>query len=162
MTWLRKGNFKRKTESLLTAAQNNIRTNKIKARIDKTQQNSKCRLCDDRDETINHISECSKLEQNEYKTRHDSVGKVIHLVMYKKFKFDHTNEWYMNSPAAVLENDTQKILWEFNIHADHQILAGRLDLLAMKKKKDLQHCEFCVPADHRIKLKECEKKDKYL
>ena len=37
-TWLRKGNFKRETESLLIAAQNNaVRTNHIKARIDKTQ-----------------------------------------------------------------------------------------------------------------------------
>ena len=52
-TWLRKCNFKRETESLL-------RTNDIKARIDKTQQNSKCRLCSDRDEIINHIiSKCS-------------------------------------------------------------------------------------------------------
>ena len=52
-TWLRKGNLKRERESLLMAAQNNaIRTNHIKARIDKTQQNSKCRLCGDRDETI--------------------------------------------------------------------------------------------------------------
>ena len=65
--WLRKGNFKRETESLLIAAQDNaIRTNYIKARIDKTQQNSKCRLCGDRDETINHIiSKCSKLAQKE-------------------------------------------------------------------------------------------------
>ena len=79
-TWLRKGNFKRETESLLKAAQDNtIRTNQIKARIDKTQQNSKCRLCGDRDETINHIiSECSKLAQQEYKAGHDWVGKVIH------------------------------------------------------------------------------------
>ena len=37
-TWLRKGNFKRKTESFLIAAQDNaVRTNHIKARIDKTQ-----------------------------------------------------------------------------------------------------------------------------
>ena len=51
-TWLRKGNFKREIEYLLIAAQNNpIRTNHIKARIDKKQQNSKCRLCGDRDET---------------------------------------------------------------------------------------------------------------
>ena len=42
------------------AAQNSdIRTNHIKARVDKTQQNSKYRLGGDRDETINHIiSEC--------------------------------------------------------------------------------------------------------
>ena len=66
------------------AAQNSaIRTNHIKARIDKTQQNSKFRLCGDRDETINHIiSECSKLAQKEYKVRHDWVGKVIHGEMY--------------------------------------------------------------------------------
>ena len=71
--WLRKGNLKRETEFLLIAAQNNaIRINHIKMRIDKMQQNSKCRLCSDRNETFNHIiSECSKLAQKEYKTRHN-------------------------------------------------------------------------------------------
>ena len=86
-TWLRKGNFRREAESLLIAAQNNaVRTNHIKARIDKTQQNSKRRLCGDKHETINHIiNEWSKLAQKEYKTRHDWVGKVIHWEMCKKF-----------------------------------------------------------------------------
>ena len=38
-----------------------------KVKIDYTQQNKKCWLCRDRDETINHmISECSKLAQKEY------------------------------------------------------------------------------------------------
>ena len=93
-TWLRKGNLKREMESLLIAAKDNaLRTNHIKARIDKTQQNSKCRLCGDRDETINHIiSECSKLALREYKATHEWVGKVIHWEMCKKFKFDHTNK----------------------------------------------------------------------
>ena len=60
-TWL-KENLKRESESLRIAAQNNaIKTNYIKTRIDKTLQNSKCRLCGDRDETINHIiSECAE------------------------------------------------------------------------------------------------------
>ena len=48
-TWLKKGDHKRETEFPLITAQNNaIRTN-MKARIDKTQQISKCRFCDDRD-----------------------------------------------------------------------------------------------------------------
>ena len=60
---------------------------------DKTQQNSKCRLYGDWEETINHIiSKCSKLAQREYKTRHDWVGKVIHWELCKKFKFDHTSK----------------------------------------------------------------------
>ena len=67
------------TESFLIAAQNNaIRTNHIKTRIDKTQQNSKCRLCGDREETTNQIiSECRKLAQKEYETRYDWMGRVI-------------------------------------------------------------------------------------
>ena len=77
------------------------------------QQYSKCRLCGDRDEKINHmISECSKLEQKENKTRHDRVGKVIHWEMFKKFKFDHTSKWYLQNPASVQENDTHKPLWD--------------------------------------------------
>ena len=168
-TWLRKGNFKRETESLLIAAQGSvIRTNHIKARIDKTQQNSKCRLCGDRDETINHIiSECRKLAQREYKARYDWVGKVIHWEMCKKFKFDHTNKWYMHNPAPVLEDDTHKLLWDFNIHTDHLISARRSDLIIInkkKKKKKKRTCkivDFAVPVDHRKKLKGCEK-DKYL
>ena len=85
-TWLTKRNLKKETKSLLIVAQNNaMRTNHIKARIDKTKQNCKCRLCGDRDETINHIiNECSELAQKEYKTRHDWVGKVIHWEMCKK------------------------------------------------------------------------------
>ena len=167
-TWtcLRIANFKRETESLLIAAQDNaIRTNHIKARIDKTQQNSKWRLCGDRDETINHIiSECSKLAQREYKARHDWVGKVIHWKMCKKFKFDHTNKWYMHNPAPVLENATHKLLWDFNILTDHLIPARRPDLIIInkKKKRTCKIVDFAVSADHRIKLKECEKKDKYL
>ena len=126
------------------AAQNSaIRTNYIKAKIDKNQQNSKCRLCGDRDDTINHIvSECSKLEHEEYKTRYDWVGKVIHWEMSKKFKFEHTNKWYMHSPAPVPDNDTHKLLWDFDIHTDHLISARRPDLIIIKKKKKKKEREF--------------------
>ena len=98
-TWLRQGNIKRETKSLLIAAQDNaLRTNHIKARIHKTQQNSKCRLYSDRDETVKHIiSECSKLAQKKY-----------------------------------------------------------------NNKRTCKIVDFAVPADHRRKLEECEKKDKYL
>ena len=155
----------RETESLPIAVQNNaVRTNDIKARIDKTQQNSKCRLCGDRDETIHHIIiECGKLVRKEYKNRHDWVGKVIHWEMCKKFKFDHTNKWYIHNPAPVLENNTHKLQWDFDIHTDRVILARRPDLIIInKKKRTCKIVDFAVPADHRINLKECEKKDKYL
>ena len=127
-------------------------------------QSSKCRLCGDRDEMINHIiSESSKLAQKEYKTRHDWVGKVIHWEMCKKLKFVHANKWYMHNPAPVLENDMHKLLWDFNKQADHLIRARRPDLTIINKKKRIcKIVDFAVPADHRINLKEWEKKDKYL
>ena len=134
-TWLRKWNLKRETESLLIVAQNNtIRTKYIKVRIDETQQNSRCRLCGERDKMINHIiNKCSKLAQKEYKTRHDWVDKVIHWELCQKLKFDHVNKWSMHNPESVLENKMHKLLWNFGIQTDHQ----RPDLIIINKKREL-------------------------
>ena len=59
---------------------------------------------------------------------------------------------------------THKLLWDFNIHTYHLISARRLDLIIINKKKKriCKIVDFAVPADHRKKMKECEKKDKYL
>ena len=125
-------------------------------RIDNTQQNSKCRLYGDRDETINQIiSECSKLAQKEYKTGHDSVSKVIHWEMGKKFKFDHTDKWYMHNPTSVQENDTRELFWDFDIQTDHLVSPRRPDLVIINKKmRTCQVVDFAGPANHRVKLKE--------
>ena len=105
------------------------------------------------------------MAQKEYKTRYDWVGKVIHWEMCKKFKFDHANKWYMHNPAPARENDTHKLLWDFDIQTDHLISARRPDLIIIYKKKKEKICkivDFAVPTYHRIKLKDCEKRDKYL
>ena len=69
----------------------------------------------------------------------------------------------MRNPAPVLENDTDKLLWDFDIHTHYLISARRPDLIIInKKKRSCKIIDFAVLADHRIKLKECEKKDKYL
>ena len=71
----------------------------------------------------------------------------------------------MHNPALVLENNTHKPVWDFDIHTDHLISTRRPDLIIIKKKKKKSTwkiVDFAVPVNHRIKLKECEKKDKYL
>ena len=94
---------------------NVVRTNQMKARIDKTQQNSNCRLCGDRDGIIHHIiSKCSKLAQKAYKISHDWVGKMIHWKLCKKFNFDHRNKWYTYNRHLLLKI-SRKLLWEFDI-----------------------------------------------
>ena len=106
----------------------------VKARIDKMQQNI-CRLCGDKDKAVNHIiSECNKLAQKEYTTRHAWVGKMIHWESCKKFKFDQTNKRYLHNPKSVLENETYKIIWNFEIQMDYLISARRPDLQIINKK----------------------------
>ena len=70
----------------------------------------------------------------------------------------------MQNPALVQENDTHKLLWDFDIQTDHLISARRPDLIIInkKKRKISKIVDFAVPADHGIKLKESEKRDKYL
>ena len=69
----------------------------------------------------------------------------------------------MQNSAPVQENDTHKLLWDFDIHTDHLISASRPDLIIINKKREFAKIvEFAVPGDHKIKLKKCEKKDKYL
>ena len=99
--------------------------NYVKARMDKSQQNSRGRLCCDRDdEMINHtISERSKLAQKEYKTRHGWVKLVIYRELCKKLKFDHMNKWNMHNMKSIPENATHKLLWGFEIQNDHLISA---------------------------------------
>ena len=72
--------MKRETESLIIAAQNqSTRTNLVKAKIDKSQKDTLCRLCEKADEGIDHVvSGCSKLAQKEFKGRHDNLGKIVH------------------------------------------------------------------------------------
>ena len=122
----------------------------------------------ERDETINHvISECSKLEQKGYKTRYVWMGKVLHWELCKKLKFDHTHKWYMHNPEYVIENETHKLVWDFEIKTNHQILARRPDLIITNKKQKKKKMtnrivDFAVQADHKVEFKECKKWDKYL
>ena len=51
----------------------------------------------------------------------------------------------MHNPAPVLENDSHKLLWDFNIQTDHLIPARRPDLILInkKKKENQQNCRLC-------------------
>ena len=81
--------MKRETESLIVAAQKqSIRTNLVKAKIDKSQGDSLCRKCRNVDESIDHIvNDFSKLAQKEYKRRHDNLGKIVHWKLARKCNF---------------------------------------------------------------------------
>ena len=57
------------------------------------------------------------------------VGERDLLGIEQKFKFDHMNKWYIHNPESVIENETNKILKDFEIQTDHLISARRPDLV---------------------------------
>ena len=103
--WLLNGDLKRETESLIVAAQNqSIRTNLVKARIDKSQGDSLCRMFRKVDESIDHIvSGCSRLAQKEYNRRHDNLGKIVYWKLARKCNFEAGDKWYEHEPASLRE-----------------------------------------------------------
>ena len=71
----------------------------------------------------------------------------------------------MHNPAAVLENDTHELRRDFDIQTDHLISARRPDLIAINKKikkREFAKLSSLLSRLTRIKLKESEKKNKYL
>ena len=62
--WLA-SDLERETESFIVTAQNqSIRANLVKAKVEKSQGDSLCRICRKVDESVDHIvSGCSKLAQ---------------------------------------------------------------------------------------------------
>ena len=82
----------------------------------------------------------------------------------------------MHNPESVLENETHKILWDFEIQTNYLISArqpGKKKKNKKKKKKKnkkkkkqnirtYRKGDFAVPAEHWAKLKESKKRDKYL
>ena len=103
--WLQNGNLKRETESLIVASQKeSIRTNLVKAKIDKSQKDTLCRLCKKADESINHVvSGCSK------------IGKLVHWKLTRNSNFEAGDKWYEHEPQSVLESKDYKILSDFSI-----------------------------------------------
>ena len=138
-------------------------TNAIKAKIDKTQAESKCRVCGKVDETVRQIvCECLMLAQREYKRRHDWVGRKIHRGVFRKIGFDVNEKWYKDEPEKVVENDSWKIFWDVTIQTDHVIKARRPDMVIIDKtKNECKIIEFSCSFDSRIEEREKDKMKGY-
>ena len=93
--WLKTGELKQETESLICAAQEQaLRANAIKSGIDHQGVYPLCRLCKEKVESVTHIgSSCSVLAGKQYTKRHYKLGKKVHWLLCKKFQieFEDTN-----------------------------------------------------------------------
>ena len=149
---------------IFAAQEQTIRTNVIKGKIDKSQEQKKCRMCSRADETIDHIvSECPKLARGEYKRRNDWVERRIHWEICRANGIHVKSKWYEHQPEAVIGNDSCKIFWDFTVQTDHFITARRPDIIFIDKKHhECQIIDFAIPYNPSVDDKEVEKIEKYL
>jgi len=84
--WLSKGDLKAETESGIVAAQDQaLQTKYYATKILNTEKDRKCRLCQQFDETIDHIiSACPILAKERYIKRHDRVCAQLHFNICKE------------------------------------------------------------------------------
>ena len=160
--WLKKGYLERITEALIMATQEqDVRVNNIKAKIDKTHENSICRMYGKAEESVNHVLfKCSKLVQKERKTWHNQFEMKIHWEICRKYRIEVNEKWQEDKPEVVLENDKCKILRDFTVQIDHEIYSRRPDAIVVQRDKDLwQIIDFAGPYDERVDKNKLEKKN---
>ena len=129
----------------------------------KKKKPSKYRLCGDRDETINYtIRECSKLAPKAYKIGTTKWARWSIGNCARNWSLTiRTNGICTNQNLSWIMR--HKFLLDFEIQTDHLISPRRPDLIIInKKERTCRNVDFPVAADHGVKLKEFEKKDKYL
>lgn len=162
--WLRRSGLKAETEGFLIAAQDqSLPTRNYQKHIMKRNITSNCRICGDRQETINHIiSGCPVLAKKEYIHRHDRAGTYIHWKLCQHYGITTEKRWYKHTPEKVTENEKATILWDMPIHTDREIKANRPDIVV--KDHEEKKCfliDVSIPADDNVSRKEMENISKY-
>jgi hypothetical protein len=154
--WLTNGELKKETEGFILAAHNQaLRTSAIKAKIDKIAQDSKCRLCKEK-ETVDHlVSTCSKIAQTDYKEGCNKVASMLHWNLCKKCYLPAADKWWEHKVEKMLLNKEAKIPWNFQIQTDKH-LSHNIPDITVVEKKHVKLVDVAIPGDSRIQQKQVE------
>jgi 5-methylcytosine-specific restriction endonuclease McrA len=168
LLWLSKGDLKAETESEIVAAQDQALNTKYYAtKILHTETDGKCRLCQQLDETIDHIiSACLVLAKEQYVKRHDRVSAQIHFNICKKIGVQlDKKHWYGHVPKSVVTTQRGKvtILWKQQVQTDRTIPNNKPDIIIRDSEKGTcMLIDIAFPGDRNVIKKEAEKILKYI
>ena len=150
----------------MAAQDHALQTKYYATNILNTGTDSKCRLCQQFDEKIDHIiSACSLLAKEQYIKRHDSVCAQLHFNICKEkgVKFDKIH-WYEHVPKSVETSQGGKvtILWNQQIQTDRTIPNNKPDIVIRDNEKGTcMLIEVAISGDKNVIKKEAEKILKY-
>jgi len=132
--WLSKGDLKAETESKIVAAQDQALNTKYYAtKILHTETDSKCRLWQQLDKTIDHIiSACPTLAKEQYVKQHDKVSAQIHFNICKETGVQlDKKQWYEHVPKSVvtIQGGKVTILWNQQVQTDRTTTSNKPDII---------------------------------
>ena len=131
-----------------------------------TETDSKCRLCQQFDETIDHIiSLCSILAEEEYIKRHDRVFAQLRFNICKETGVQlDKKHWYEYVPKSVETSQGGKvtILWNQPVQTGRTIPNNKPDIIIRDNEKGTcMLIDVAISGDRNVIKKETEKILKY-
>jgi hypothetical protein len=165
--WLLKGDLKAETESEIVAAQDEaIQIKHYATKILNTETASKCRQCQQFDETIDHIiSACLILAKEQYIKRHDRVCAQLHFNICKETAVQlDTKHWYEHVPKSVEtgQGGNIPILWNQQVQTDITIPNNKPDIIIRdNEKRTCMLIDVAISEDRNVIKKEADKILKY-
>jgi hypothetical protein len=134
LIWLSKGDLLEENESEILAAQDQALQMKYYAtKIFNTETDSTCRLCQQFDETIDHIiSACPILAKEQYTKIHDRVCAQLHFNICKETGVQlNKKHWYEHVPKSVETSQGGKvtILRNQQVQIDRTIRNNKPDII---------------------------------
>jgi hypothetical protein len=167
LMWLTDGYLYPETEGFMIAIQDGVikTRNYVKYIIrDDTMQEDKCRMCGKTGETIQHIiSACESLVTDEYKTRHDSVAKVVHMAIIKKWRIQaEIRPYWEYEPLRVIENRETMLLWDRTVYTNKTVAHNRPDIVLKDKERNMTYLiDIAVPGTNNMANTMQNKMNKY-
>ena len=131
-----------------------------------TETDSNCRLCQQFDETIDHIiSSCPILAKEQYTKRHDRVCAQLHFNICDETGVQLDNKrWYEHVPKSVETSQEVKvtILWNQQVQTDRTIPNNKPDIIIHDNEKGTcMLLDVAISEDRNVIKKEAEKILKY-
>ena len=103
----------------MASQEQSLYTRNYQARIIENGVYPKCRMCDQYDETVDHlVSGSAVICPTDYNNRHDKVVQYINWKVCQHYKAPYYKNWYEHKTEPVVEKESATILWDFAIHTD--------------------------------------------
>ena len=88
-------------------------------------------------------------------------GRAQPRAICEWYGLSQPSEWW-ELPEKVIEKDRAKVLWDFYIRTDKQVIANKPDIVVVDKNTEYTTIiDIAIPNDWNITIKELEKVDKY-